>query len=425
MSRLKINLELQKTALDRGIHEVKNSFNELKNEVAAALAGGEAVEFGKHILEAGDNLTTSAVKLDMTVEQVQILTKAAKDSGTEFEKLSGIIDKVSIAKAKALSGDAGSIKGFKDFGISEQELKATRSVDLLFGKIAEAVKAKGGENLALPLSEILGKGFGDVLPLLKSDIEGTAKEMRDLGGLMSTETAASLKVLNDEFKTIGDTLTTFFAPALLNVVLSIEEGIGKYLDFVEGITRPKEEKAPTPKDDTTRQWEAKNNTTWNNVKSWGEWIGGGLLSATGVGAPWGTDMMAHAESNWYDMGKWDLQGKAPSLADKWHKMMEEQKQKIANLTNQIKSGASAPLDVQTEFKQKNARIYSDALTKGGNMLGASYLGMGHVVSQTDLQKQGNNKLDKIHRTLEQKLDAIRDSLNKQGAPLLNINPYLF
>src|SRR5579863_1488214 len=105
MARVKVEIHGDSSGLEAALHKAEHSLEGLKEMVVGAFSVEVIKEMAAHTMELGAQYTNTALALDMTVEQVQVLKQAAKDSGVEFEKLQATLDKLSVAKAKALGGD--------------------------------------------------------------------------------------------------------------------------------------------------------------------------------------------------------------------------------------------------------------------------------------------------------------------------------
>jgi len=410
MSRVKVEFHGDKSNLDSVIHSIHGSMEGLKEMVAGAFTVEALKEFTSKTLELGTTLTNEALRLNMTVEQVQILKQAAKDSGVEFEKLESILDKVSIAKAKALGGDKDALKNFAALGVSKDQLNTSKSVDLLFNQIAESVKSKGGEAIAEPLGEILGRGFGDVIPLLKTNVEDVSEELKSFGGVMSTETAVKLKVLNDQFEMIGNMLVSLFAPAIVSTIDDIEGGIGKILHNTFDSKEDRDK-------NKNNNGEADLNPAhmWKQAKGLGSGIGNGLLGMGELLLSGGglSDNKLHDASidrimksdnafNSIGMGGGimdklaDQMIKGKNPADAWDDIMKRQHDKADSLTKQIHGDSQKDnktiATVDDKKKKGGFKEYHDAFTESGNMLGASFTGVGNVVN--DVAKNQLNEAKK-------------------------------
>jgi hypothetical protein len=413
-SRVKVNVDLEHANFMAGQKVVKRGIDDLKEAAVAALGTEALVEWTKGSLDLGSSLTNSALALNMTVEQVQVLTQAAKDSGMEFDKLREQIDKVNVLKAKALGGDKASQDILKQFGVTTDMAKSTRGVDLLFGTIAQTVKEKGGEAMAGPLSEMFGKSFGEVLPLFNQNIQDITGHLQSMGGLMSTDTAVALKTMNDQFEEIGTMLKTMFAPAIVSSMTMIEDGISKYLHWVDGNTGPQKELPMPDKNDTTALYEDKQRTTGNKIKAWSEIVAGSILMAP-TGGLLGTGLYGRGESRLYDMGEFDITAKSSTKwSDAWDNMMAEQKKKQDELTKQIKGSADAAVTTipETKEKQEHFKVYADKMTETGNMLGHSFSSLGVTANALDVAKNSLTE-QKKQTILQQQFDAKLQDIGMQ------------
>jgi hypothetical protein len=421
MARVKIAIDGTAAGLETALKGVRSSLEGLKEMAIGAFSVEAIKEMVSHTMELGKELTNTALRLNMTVEQVQILRQAAKDSGVEFEKLQAVLDKVSVAKAKALGGDKNALAGFAALGIDKQQLQTTKSVDLLFGKIAESVKAKGGEAIAGPLGEIIGRGFGEILPLLKSDVQETGEELKKLGGVMSTDTAVKLKVLGDQFELLGTQIEAGLGPCIISSVNAIKNGISSYLHFIDNMAGNDGEKKATDSKDGF--W----SKAWADIRGAATGVvglgavaagGGGLVGQNNKAYQLGVDELMKTETL-FDKGfDWMKGGILEATADKMSKgqslgntfddsFIKPWEEKNDKLKAQIKSDSDINTPTMPVVNQANAHkgIYSDTLTSTGNMLGASYASI-KSVTQIDLAKQQLAEQKKMNDLQAKVLEAI-------------------
>jgi len=143
------------------------------------------------------------------------LKEAAKDAGKEFDTVAASIEKINIARAKALGGDKKALAAFLGLGVSREDLLSKTGAQLFTGAISDTVKTTSPEQIAAPLKEVLGRGAGEAVAVLKTDFVELGKTMTATGAIMSSETAAKLKVLGDEFDIISQIIVSQLGPALL------------------------------------------------------------------------------------------------------------------------------------------------------------------------------------------------------------------
>jgi len=217
--RIESVLSLNSSEFSRGLANARGSVVDfVKNAAVAAVGIGAINSAVRRTFETADELVNAADKMDMTVEQVQVLRKAAQDAGKEFEDMAGAIGKVNEARAKALGGDAKSKAAFTALGVGSEELKSKSGADILTGSIAAKIQSTNVEQIMLPLKEVLGKGGKDVVGVLKTDFKQLEADMRNAGAIMEDKVARQLDAIGDQFDTLGKILVSRLAPAILEVV---------------------------------------------------------------------------------------------------------------------------------------------------------------------------------------------------------------
>lgn len=215
---LEASIGLNSAQFERGMHRVKDSVaDSVKSFVIGAIGIGTVEEAFRRTIETADELVNSAKRLDMTVEQVQLLRQAAKDSGIEFEALANSIAKIDVARAKALGGDKASLAAFGALGVNRKDLQSKTATNLFTQNIGDTLKSTNVEQIAAPLREILGRGATQVVGVLKTNFDDLGQKMKLLGAIMDTKTAVELKQFKDEIGFIGSVLTSQFAPILVKI----------------------------------------------------------------------------------------------------------------------------------------------------------------------------------------------------------------
>ncbi len=221
-------IELDGAGFERGLHRAGDQVADLAKHAAIAAFGFYGVEESiKKTVETATELVNTSKRLDVTVEQLQLLRQAAKDGGTEMDTLASAFEKLDIARAKAFAGDKGAIAAFNRLGITQDQLQKQTAASLFTGSISNAAKNNSVEDIGPALKEILGKGFGALIPTLKTDFDELSGKMKKLGSIMDTETAVKLKAVGDEFDLLKNIMATQLGPVLLTVIESLIVLIGK------------------------------------------------------------------------------------------------------------------------------------------------------------------------------------------------------
>lgn len=208
---------LDGSGFERGLDKMRES---VKGFIVGAFGLYGIEEIIRKTVDTAKELVTESKRLGIGVEQLQVLKQAAKDNSTELGTLAKAFEKLDVAREKALSGSAEGMKlmgRFAQLGISQEDLKSRTAADLFRGPIRDKANSMSQEDLGPILKEVLGKGFGELLPVLKTDFEELEKKMRGLGTLIDTETAAKLTILSNEFELLGAIIATRLGPVLLNL----------------------------------------------------------------------------------------------------------------------------------------------------------------------------------------------------------------
>ena len=158
---------------------------------AAIGVGLSAAAFTRFVsagIDVADQLNTISKRTGVAVEDLSVLKFAAEQSGTNFEALTTGLQKFEIKLAKA--------------GIS-----GNQTIAMLLG-LADHFKAT--EDPATRLSEaiaIFGKSAGpELVPFLaqgSAGINELIQKLRDMGGVITGETAAAADEFNDQLAALG------------------------------------------------------------------------------------------------------------------------------------------------------------------------------------------------------------------------------
>jgi hypothetical protein len=285
-----------------------------------------------------------------------------------MEQLTRAFEKLDVARAKALGGSAEGQKlmgRFQQLGISREDLQSKTAANLFMGPMRNAAKNMNPEDLGPVLKDIIGKGFGEVIPVLSTDFEELQKKMQAMGVIMDSTTAVKLKALGDEFSLLSQLITTQVGPALIALAEGIYTGLLKIGQAVSGMA--------AAVGAGTSKWGA------------GDWLKG-LVETSPLGA------LFHLVKSKGDLGAagediakatgFDLEAAAGASDEAQKPWIEKQKQLDA-LLKELEEKAKAldhqkppTFDVEDEsplkpHREKQYRERGDALTRVGNFLGSS------------------------------------------------------
>lgn len=185
------------SGLQSGVNRAATSMESLESKasiVGRTLAGmftvGAVVAFGKELLDTADSLEKLSDKTSIGVEELQRLQAVAQDSGNTLEEVANAVNQM---QRRIGEGAPKTAAALNEIGLSIAELKAL-SPDEQFFAIAKAIAAikDPTEQMAVGVA-LMGKGFAQVLPTIKADID----KLKDSTVTMSKENVKALDDLGD------------------------------------------------------------------------------------------------------------------------------------------------------------------------------------------------------------------------------------
>ena len=211
----------------------------LKSIVVQAV-GVYAIEQAMHkTVETARELVDASERLSIAPKQLQILSQAAKNAGTDLGTVEGAMEKLGMAVQKWRGHDMGMRRAFSAMGISPGQLEgpgALSTSQLFMGPMAQFAQGHNAAEIGVVFREVLGKGFGPMVSVLKTDFSALGDKMQMLGTIMDTETAVKLKHITDEFSLLGMIITTQLGPAMIKLSEWIYENILKTGRSVAGVS---------------------------------------------------------------------------------------------------------------------------------------------------------------------------------------------
>jgi hypothetical protein len=220
--RLEAEIALNSATFERGMSRVKDSVLGTVKAYALGAIGVYSLERAfSATIETARELTDNSKRLGVTVEQLQVMRKAANNTGVEFEALAKAMDKVNEFRAGALKvgGDSNvSRMTAAQLGVTPDMLKNMSAQDILFGPIAKKIAQVNPQEIMKPLRDMLGRSASEVIPALTQDVHALQKQMESLGMIMSGETARDLMQIDIAAKSIQNIFINALAPAIVGVV---------------------------------------------------------------------------------------------------------------------------------------------------------------------------------------------------------------
>lgn len=197
---------------------------------------GVLTNFAKQAWNAADAIGDMSSRLGVSVESLSRLKYAAEQNDVSFESLSNGVKNLQ----KSLS-ETDPV--FSKLGLSAQALKEL-SLEQQFATLADAFRnVQSPADQTRVAMQLFGKAGVDLVPLLNQGAEGIAELTRradELGLTLDGKTAAAIDLTDKKLKELRETLNSYTAKGIANVVIGVEtvaEGLAKLIhgsDTVEG-----------------------------------------------------------------------------------------------------------------------------------------------------------------------------------------------
>ncbi len=215
--------------------EIRRSL-EMIGKATAGMAVTAAISFGaliKREIDVADHFNDLSKRTGVAVETLSALKFAAEQSGTNMDALAVGLGKFNKAIFEASQGSKEQAAAFRNLGIqitdSSGKLRGTEEILL---KVASRFAAiPDGAMKGFLAIQLFGKAGGELIPLLNEGAQGLQKFMekaREMGLVISGQTAAAADQLNDNLNELKGTLTGFtrqLAGPVISVLANFKDGM--------------------------------------------------------------------------------------------------------------------------------------------------------------------------------------------------------
>lgn len=230
-----------RTSMDRmqdSVGGVSSRFGALKGAIAGAAGVATAIAVAsalmiKGFIDSADRLDELSEKTGIAVEDLDALGWAAEMNGSSLDQISGALGKLANKMGDASSGSKESIALFRQFGISQKELKSgSISTTEALGRIADKF-ANMPDNFkkTAAAQALFGKSAADIVPLLNQGgdaIRDARAELEGYGALFTGGISKAAGEFNDNMarlKRVASALGLSIARELLPVMNGLVIGL--------------------------------------------------------------------------------------------------------------------------------------------------------------------------------------------------------
>lgn len=237
------SLTLQHAQFDSGLRrasanarrteaEVGSSFSRMAAAGAAAVAavaaiGGTMIAQGaRQLLDYAGGLGEVSQQIGLTVEQYQVLSRAALASGVAQQTLEGGLARLNRVLGEARAGSANAIRAFENLGISREQLRNLHQAGDVLPLVMDGVRRLGDSSTQTAAAQrILGRAAGQLLPILTQGADGYEQMRREAeaAGLITAEMAAKADEAADQLALLAWTARQNLAIALVGLLDPIRD----------------------------------------------------------------------------------------------------------------------------------------------------------------------------------------------------------
>jgi hypothetical protein len=229
MSRIDVTVGVKNAAFKSGLDEVRQSAkrftDDIKQSFAGMFAAAAVVNGINQIITQGARIGDLAQQFRVPAEELQRLAMAGELSGTGMEVVARSMNKLRLAQADAIQGNASLRETFDQVGISVSELSGM-GAEALYYRVSDAVAGATTETEKLTIA---GSLFGDrlagqLIPMLDQGGEAM-RELGDKAGVMSQETINALSQADDTIQELKQTLTVALGTVVGTVIMPLIKGV--------------------------------------------------------------------------------------------------------------------------------------------------------------------------------------------------------
>lgn len=219
------------SAIQRSLTGIKSALTGLAGAVSVGLFVGMA----RDALQFAGSLGELAQKTGTTVEQYQILTRAALANGASQEQLDAALIRLNKTLGDAQRGSESATRALHGLGITGDQIKNLERGGDLLPLVMDGVKNLGSASeQASRAQEVMGRGAAALLPILAQGAAGynAMAEEAKRAGLITAEQASKADEAADSIDLLAYSFKTNLAVAVADNVDQVSALIGMLSDLI-------------------------------------------------------------------------------------------------------------------------------------------------------------------------------------------------
>ena len=214
----------------------------LLGQIAAAASVGAFVAIAKNAADAADEVGKMSQRVGASVQNLSALSLVAKTAGVDLGELTRTLVFLGRRVAELQGGSKDAQRDFGALGLTVRDFKGKDAAQQLDVVAAAFAKLEDSPQKTALGFRIFGKQVAEILPLLSSlagdgGLAGAITRARELGVLLSEDTARAAQAINDDLTVIKEQVLAGaarfvegFAPAVHAVLGDVQKDLGKNQD---------------------------------------------------------------------------------------------------------------------------------------------------------------------------------------------------
>ncbi|MBX3562585.1 MAG: hypothetical protein KF780_12335 [Sphingomonas sp.] len=248
LGELRQQVETQLTSIQGDITNLDSGFRKfgagvrtvtgLLGAFGVALSVGALVPAARGAVDYAAGLALAAQELGVTVEQLQVLNRVARENGVATEDMRAVVGRFTQSLADAQAGTRNAVRAFQGIGITPAQLNGFRQGGDALREVAQRiVSIEEPSRRAQAAQALFGREGQRLIPILTAiatGYDGAARRAREMG-LLTDEQAAKARDANDQLEALSETLRTKLAIAITNNIGPITGLTNALAGFIENL----------------------------------------------------------------------------------------------------------------------------------------------------------------------------------------------
>jgi hypothetical protein len=220
VSELHVNMGKAAKTVETTAKNIETTMSRVAKAIASAWVFKEVTQAAFAVVEFAGTITDMAARTGIGVKALQEFQYAGKLVGVSLDSIAAAATKLQNGLG---SGDKSVLAGLDAIGLSFEAIKAKSPEDAFSAIVAQLARVKNQEDLVAVGTDLMGRGFADILPLIKSGLSETRAEAQRLGLVLGDETVAALDGLGDKIDTLKLKATALIAEGLGALITKIAD----------------------------------------------------------------------------------------------------------------------------------------------------------------------------------------------------------